>query len=266
MQMKISHFFAIGMMLLTTLNSNAGCVNPLNDPQSKDTSKWAELSSFKASNKLNSDIKEVLSIDKGTGDVINLDYYAITIDAIPGKTIHQFFREFRKSLPRDLFAHTKHYSLKPYSSKNVDVWNADNPKGAVMTFVLAGYTPKIPATLRSTRLELENGDVVLSCYSDLSFVFSTIKTEKNGHHPVAGNRGFGVKDNGDGSWTIYTKAADRLNDYFGNTIATLMEGKGSVFKMGHEVWIELLNNLHQKFAKYNPRNKVINSKRYEYPL
>src|SRR5262245_12160105 len=42
-------------------------------------------------------------------------------------------------------------------------------------------------------------------------------SSKGCKHPVSGNRGFGIKDNGDDTWTFYSKAVDRETPFWKNT-------------------------------------------------
>ena len=121
--------------------------------------------------------------------------------------------------------------------------------------------------MRGVRIEIENGDVLVSCHSSQSFIFSTVYTEKNGYHPVSGNRGFGILDNGNGSWTLFTKGADRMSGYLGNAAEVIRQfDSDAIFKEGHKIWVQLLNNIATEYTKQKPRNQIVNSHRYPYPL
>jgi hypothetical protein len=59
-------------------------------------------------------------------------------------------------------------------------------------------------------------------------------SSKGGKHPVSGNRGFGIKDNSDDTWTFYSKAVDRETPFWKNTFAR-KAGK-DVFCLVHGFW------------------------------
>lgn len=61
----------------------------------------------------------------------------------------------------------------------------------------------------------DNGSVIVSHSSSDKWTFSTIYDPKYGEHPVSGNRDFGYTDNGNGSYTFYTRGVDRLTSWDG---------------------------------------------------
>jgi hypothetical protein len=116
---------------------------------------------------------------------------------------------------------------------NGAIWNSSSYLGAVMTFDL----------LNVFDLTFE-GDVVASCTSDTDWIFSTVETQKSGWHPVCGNRASEVQDNGDGSVTIWTKAADRAVNHGALYVPHQTEaGRGATFLAGEQVWKNFLRNL-----------------------
>lgn len=202
--------------------------------------------------------------------MINLDYYGITFEKHSTLSISQFFQELRKDFGGLIFKESDAGEFNPYpfkddkmASENKKKWESTQPKGALMNFVLeSSHSFGISWDRSSGRLQinLEEGDVLVTCSSATDFIFSVVKTEAHGWHPVSGNRGFGVKDNGDGTWTFYTMAADRISRHF---IASIV--KETVFEQGHKVWLGMLANFQKKFADLSPRSPVINSRRYNYP-
>jgi hypothetical protein len=207
---------------------------------------WKDVLSLKASKDLNSEIKFVQTIGETGVEEINLDFYAITITS--AKTAEDFFAEFRQKLPIYLFdkGHSRYfYELRGYDGSNTLRWISNEPLGTVMTFVLA----KIHDVW-----DIEKGSVVVSCIDDTSFVFSTVNTEKDGDHPVSGNRGFGVVKNPDGSVTIFTKGADRVkgSSYF-NLGKKSREG---IFFAGAKIWEHLIDHLKENFVDDDPRDET----------
>lgn len=243
----LKQFLPTFLFLGIATNVNAECVKPLANKYSVNVKDWKELYGFHPPKKINgNDINFVQTIN-GTGSgKINLDYYSITIDKPKNVTMEKFFSDFRKNMSTMIFGKGSAYSLEPYDSSNARIWKSDSPVGAVMSFTLAPV--------------IEKGSVVVSCFDKKSFVFSTVNTDKDGDHPVSGNRVFGINANSDGSWTLFTKAADRIKD---NVIHNVI-GHETIFKQGHDVWLGLLSNIEDHYKHLHPRNNTINSNRYEY--
>lgn len=208
------------------------CFSPLQNPASKDRANWDDLVNRnvdEASGVLPAKhVERILKLRDGIGDKFNLDYFALTFSAPPGKTVPEFFLEMRLAFP--LFAGaTGEEIFRPYTFKVLDPQDPDRIKngkkwsqvdhtGALMTFVLVGLlsvsvTPISGNEVRT--IGVQTGDVQSICSSPSDFIFATVETD-TGTHPVSGIRGFGLKDNGDGTWTFYSKAADRRSDYWVN--------------------------------------------------
>lgn len=231
--------------LFVALNAHGACVNPLTAPSNRTPSmSWKELSSLKPKKALNSVITSIQRIDTdGVGDV-NLDFYAVTIDA-NGQTPERLLKELRENIQSAVYAGTT-YTVGPFDEDSKRKWDSTNPLGAVMVFTLAGF-PVVP---------FERGAVVVSCTDAKSFVFSTVSiagATNPEDHPVAGNRGFGVQKNADGSLMIYVKAADRRKGN-NNTFAAM--GSEKIFDLGADVWLGLLENLKTRYAARHPRNVI----------
>ena len=236
----------------TSALATAGCAVPLYAPLASERQNWKELESLAVNKSLNSGIEFVQGIaDKGHG-ALNLDFYSVTIDA-NGQSASQLMKDLRLNLNEVMFKGTT-YGLAAYDAANEAKWKSADPKGALMTFTLAGVEGVMP---------LERGSVVVSCFSTESFVFSTVKTAKDGLHPVAGSRAFGVHDHGNGSLSIYVKAADRVvnEGLFAALGAGLQE---KVFEQGHTVWLRLMDNLEAKFKDRHPRDRFVHSVRLPY--
>ncbi len=226
-------------------NAYSQCVNL---PHSSDRSQWSDIESFQASKDLNKDIEWVQDLsDKGHGE-LNYDLYSITIDG-DGQTPESLFGWFRSNLDQSLFSGTD-YSLRPYDDANAKKWESTAPLGALMSFKLAAVGD----------IPIEKGSVVLSCFSSTDFIFSTVYTENDELHPVAGNRAFGVRAAASGGLIIFVKAADRVVD--SGRFALLPEaGRELIFKQGHNVWIGMLSRLKEKLGGRNPRDEFVFSVR-----
>lgn len=288
--------------------AHAQCFTPLSTPSSNNIIEWRDLADLDRSAEAPG-LVEIQRIADGYGDKINLDFYSVTFRRHASRPISDIFAEIRRNFGS--FGHTEPSVFEegsdtyflPYRSssrvddpareRNASLWGSANPQGALMTFVLATYAPALltTATLQGTQFVQEQGDVIAVCASATDFIFRTARTEKNGYHPVSGSRGFGIKDNGDGTWTFYTKGADRevgvnvggtTQRYIGNTILSrgvrspvipgsiLNPNHDAVFQAGHNFWLEFFSNLmlfvERRGMTVDRSTFITNSKRYTYPL
>lgn len=236
-------FLSLILATCLTAEANAACVSPVSSPQTADKSEWIDMLSLDADRALNSKITLVQDIaTTGTGDV-NLDFNSITFDS-NGKTAAQWMADFRDDIDSYIYKGTT-YSVAPYDDENKRRWESSIPVGAIMVFDLSKLV-----------IPFERGAVVVSCHDPETFVFSTISISgltNPGDHPVSGNRGFGIKDNQDGSVTFFTKAADRLK---GDNAVFQAIGSKKTFELGAKVWEGLLNNIEKKTSSLNPREKI----------
>jgi hypothetical protein len=271
------------------------CFAPLSNPLSNNKADWKDLVE-RVPDVSAAEVTRLQTIASGTGDKINLDFYSITVRKHPTKSLSVVFREIRQHFgsfayngasgvegASENFFRPYQYSDSSLRMRNKALWESETPKGAVMSFILASYAPALArtSTLRGIRPVLEQGDVVVTCANATDFIFSTVRTVNGGYHPVSGHRGFGIRDNGDGTWTFYSKGADRETDYLPNNGLKRgarnppIEGsmfnpnQDAVFQAGHLFWLEFFANV---IDYLNPAGMTLtspfvkNSKRYTYPL
>jgi hypothetical protein len=86
----------------------------------------------------------------------------------------------------------------------------------------------------------EEGSVVTTAYGADHWIFSTVWTPKDLYHPVSGNRQFGAVDNGNGTATFYTRAADRLSQRY--LVYAGYLGL-DIYERGGAVWLSFQNHL-----------------------
>ncbi len=281
----------IAVYLLTMQGPSDGCFRPLANPNSKVTADWSELVSYSPPLALNlpPEVVEVLKIkENGYGPRINLDYYSITFTKHPTLSPSAFFLQMRLAFSSFVAGSTFENRFLPYEDsaqpndpvrkRNDEAWHTAEPLGAVMSFVLKSIGLSYTNSL--LYFVAEQGDVIVGCSTPTDFIFTTLKTKANGYHPVAGNRGFGLKDNGDSTWTFYTKGADREVAVYGTRKASnfiakkdvdAADSEEAVFILGHRFWLRFFPEVITYLEKQNM--KVIqgafiknNSHRYPYPL
>ncbi|MFD2740288.1 hypothetical protein ACFSUD_11940 [Sulfitobacter aestuarii] len=154
-------------------------------------------------------------IEDGRGD-LSCDLYAVKITRLPkigGErvTAPGLLRHLRLNI--NDFIDRRNTQFRPYGFDaktrrgNRLRWRASRPDMALIhidMLNLAGGAGIEDATVMAIRS------------SPLHWVFGTVFTPKllragNGSHPINGNREFRLRDNGDGTYTFYTRAADRVN-------------------------------------------------------
>jgi hypothetical protein len=285
-------------LLMWNISAGAQCFAPLEDSSSTKTSDWKDLVKFTQSVQETGVIRSQ-PIASGYGDKINLDYYSITFRKHPTRSLSEVFRDIRRHFNsfahegETVFEEPAEFSVVPYrgtssrddqlATRNNSLWGSANPQHAVMSFILSSYTPaiaRVSATARGITVVKKKASVVTTCATSTDFIFSTVKTEKDGYHPVNGNRGFGIKDNKDGTWTFYTMGADREGmmdlgvEYVGNHVLHLglvegiPKGPDAVFQAGHIFWVHFFTNLMGYLDRVgmtvNYASFVKNSHRYPY--
>jgi hypothetical protein len=233
------------------LTANQLCFSALQNPASKDRANWDDLVNPKADVPWRvvpaKHVKRILKLQDGIGDKFNLDYFALTFSAPPGKTVPQFFLEMRQEFP--VFAGATGANVfRPYGFKVLDPndpdriengkkWAQVDHTGALMTFLLLGVSiSKTPFSgPEENTVKQQYGDVQSICSSPTDFIFATVESDTD-THPVSGIRGFGLKDNGDGTWTFYSKAADRRSDIWMNKPIVRTGFGPDVFYKGRQFW------------------------------
>lgn len=154
----------------------------------------------------------IQDIDNAAGHMINLDYFSVKIDKLPSgfSTPEQFLEYIRLNINDFIIDHTgKPNFFEPHpnlGSSEIQNWVSGN-EGALISIDITG----------------DKGSVVLSKKESRRWIFTTIKDTYNGHHPVSGNREFGIMKLRDGTFEIYTSGADRLTMRFDQIASTMTQ-------------------------------------------
>ena len=275
------------------------CFKPLKDPLSTHMEDWREdFINFTPTVKPEG-VDHLHLLKDGAGTTINLDFYSVTFRKPndPNKTIETVFKDirlhFRQFVAGDrregdsIGADFVPYGASPDQNDrlyniNKKLWQSDNPKGALMSFTFMTVTVGAIPRGGGVPFVLEQGDVVCECASKRDFIFTTAYTGQHTEHPVSGNRGFGIKDNENGTWTVYAMASDRETkssltgmSYLGNIIlkanlplAPVEGGEEAVFREGHKFWLvffpNMLDYLDSQGMKAVPNSFIQNSRRYPF--
>ncbi len=153
------------------------------------------------------------SIKNASGEIVNLDYFPVTITTLPNNpatgqrfTAPEFLNYIRTHM--NDFVNTSITGFSPSTITGFDeaqVWNSSNPLGGVIHLNIGGGAG--------------DGSVICSMNNPNNWIFSTIELPYNpfvqgydGQHPVSGNREFGFSQKANGSYTFYTRGVDRITD------------------------------------------------------
>lgn len=289
------------------------CFTPLpNTERPQDFTQWSTIYSKQLpSTAILADskgFKKYQRLDTDASGSINLDYYGLSFrrdQSNPAEPVATIYDKLRRAFyyvavspssdaPLGFFPYQDVALTNPSGDSQVgkhnrDRWESTNPLGAMMTFIVSNQ----PYTLFSLDpskmgLAFKTISVVVVCASKQDFIFSTVTSDGDGIHPVSGYRGFGLRDNSDGSLTFYTMGTDRetyisdqgaqrLHPYPGNLALRLGAmspkipmGSDAPFIAGDQFWIEFFGNLQSYLNRHNyqttPYTANRLSNRYPYPL
>lgn len=218
------------------LNSNETMNSPFNSQQEmnklgNNTTPWIDLIKMNANGRdvLNASRRifggvHVQSIENGQGQ-LNLDYYSSIVSKLPKgmESGEDLLKLFKNGL--NIFTNNE-TSFTTYNDKEGLLF-ANDKNGALMQFHMNLFG-----------VNVEDGTVMQSKNGKNYWVFSTVATSKDFTHPVSGNRQFGVTTNADGTYTIFTRGADRVTSGFDNWWLST-----TIFGGGDALWQSVLNNI-----------------------
>ena len=189
------------------------------------------------------------SIENASGDVVNLDYFPVTITTLPKNpasgqrfTAPEFLNYIRTHMNEFVDNSITAFSPSTITGFNeAQIWNSTNPFGGVIHLDIA--------------LPGGDGTVICTQFNSNNWIFSTIevpyrplKQGYDGEHPVSGNREFGFSQNNDGSYTFYTRGVDRITDALEAIVAEKYVDEP--FKNPDALWNSFKNGIYN-FTKNN---------------
>lgn len=166
-------------------------------------------------------------MDWAASDRLNTDYYAVKITKLPEKvTAKELYESIRKNYGKYMKAEgMENQRFSPNRDRtSKGLWNSDDPTGSIMVF-------------RDFR---DNAAVLTSQAGDNHWVFSPVGTAWHWEHPLAGHREFGLTDNGDGTYTFYTRGVDMLWDVEDVAVA---QGMFGFFEIADRLWNRVMDNI-----------------------
>ncbi|KOS06711.1 hypothetical protein AM493_12225 [Flavobacterium akiainvivens] len=236
--------------LAILLKDNPGTLLRLSND---DIQEWLNLIQFappqSVVNKINSLDQQnfgdynIQYIQGARGAICNMDYFPVKISVFPTNpqtgqpfTPFQFLNYVRTNLNN--FVDTTISSFFPSTItgyNEAQIWNSSNPVNAIIHINISGAAG--------------DGSVICSKSTGTTWMFTTIEVpwkstdEFDGIHPVSGNREFGLMANSDGTYTFYTRGADRMTD----SLESLMAENNivqDVFEKPDLLWNSLRSNIY----------------------
>jgi hypothetical protein len=249
--MKTQQLGLIGTIFVLSVLAMPGeaaqCFTPLSDRTSRNPADFQDLAKNTDAVPMPGVVRFLPLIASDT-KAVNIDFYYIKFTRPRTGTPEALFKELRLNYNAFAEGSAKDFGFEPYAGsndssdpirkKNAALWQQDVPLKAVMSFKLDTPLPatKFSANRLVRAIIHKRGDLQVTCATRTDFVFSTQESQQGGSHPVSGNRGFGLVDNGDGTWMFYSKAVDRRTGMIENSIGEKVF-RQDVFCLGHKFWL-----------------------------
>lgn len=169
---------------------------------------------------------QVRRVGDGAGNIVNMDSYAVNISSLPTGFTPETYLEYIRT---NINSYVDN-SLSQFTFPNGELsrWMSNDPIGTYSTINFYLPFSSIPAN---------QGTVVVTRTDPHRWVFSTVRTTFDGNHPVSGDREFGITQNSDGTYTLYTRGVDRIT----STLSLI--GRDFIFDSGARLWRSLVQKV-----------------------
>jgi hypothetical protein len=248
------------------------CFAPLSNVKSRNVDDWQDLAQFDPTKrplfKKTEGVKQFLPLSDKPTPLINIDFYFVNFTPPPNISMAALFKTLRGKFGEFASGTDGKFGFGPYKSsndandalgkKNATTWQSGSPEGALMSFNFDANAANAFVRKSLTMIKEVHGDLQVTCASPIQFIFSTVESERGKIHPVAGRRGFGLKDNSDGTWMFYSKATDTESASPWN-FPTHLWKQPSVFCLGHQFWLRFYPNMKASLEAMGATNVVFNS-------
>lgn len=191
---------------------------------------WEPLISFRPPTAIQTAVNgkglnwHVHRIEDAYGD-INLDYYPVSISAMPvvgGRTLSAEELLSYTRLNINSFVDTRISEFSPYDGAEAAVWNSGSPLGSVVHIDMKAFGGWVNP---------DDGSVVVAEHAADHWIFSTIWTVMDMAHPVSGNRQFGYTAAEGAGFVFYTRGADRTTGVLD------LAAMSVVYSSAHNLWL-----------------------------
>lgn len=198
----------------------------------------------------------VQDLNEAEGTVVNMDYYSVTVNQLPGgETAPQFLDYIRKNI--NSFIDPTKAQFDPFDNSEYTLWNSSNYLGSIIHIDMENNN-NWSGGLHPSQ-QPDDGSVICTKTQSDHWIFTTITAPGDGEHPVSDNRQFGYIQNRNGSYTFFTRGVDRATGHIDNLV---QQNLGTVFTKADELWTSFQQgisnyvNSHGGVAVITPDNKI----------
>jgi len=177
-------------------------------------------------------------MSRASGDEMSYDYYSVTINQLPSDmSMSDLFNHIRTNFADFKQGATLTEKFGPSKQSEQSQWNSADPLTSIMRFVV---NPDLCCDFDLVR---EGMAVMATNYmvneNSMSWVFTPVYSDHNGDfgHPLAGHRQFGITNNGNGSYTFFTRGIDTPYGMLDNM------NSADIFAGAHQLWTNVMNNV-----------------------
>ncbi|HRJ30109.1 MAG TPA: hypothetical protein PLG85_10100 [Cyclobacteriaceae bacterium] len=206
---------------------------------SQDQNYWAGLIPYNG--------WRVQDINDAKGTVVNMDYYSVTINQLPGgETAPQLLEYIRKNI--NSFIDQTKADFEPFNYSEYELWQSSNPLGSIIHIDMGNDNTWLGGFNPIT--QPDDGSVICSKAQSDHWIFTTITAPGDGEHPVSGNRQFGFIQHRNGTFTFFTRGVDRLTGTFDQWYSNVQSwrqkkdlGGKTPFDAADELWSSLQDKI-----------------------
>lgn len=183
----------------------------------------------------------IQELTDANGTITSMDYFAVNISKMPTNPMsgnsykpNELLDYFRRNI-NDFTDENSNLGsrFEPYCEiaalcpQETNLWNSNDPVNALIYIDLG-----VP----------DDGSVICTESSSNHWRFKTIRAPWSGKHPVSGTREFGIEQNPDGTYNLYTRGVDRMKSNFIENMA-ILGTLGNPFFGADGLWELMQSNL-----------------------
>jgi hypothetical protein len=173
---------------------------------------------------------DIQKLDDATGTVVNMDYFSVTINQLPGgESAPQLLDYIRKNI--NSFIDPTKANFEPFSNSEYNTWQSNTYLGSIIHIDM-GNNDTWSGDYNFVD-QPDDGSVICTKAESDQWIFTTITAPGDGEHPVSGNRQFGYIKNRNGSYTFFTRGVDRATGHIDDYA---QENWDAIFSKSDQLW------------------------------
>jgi RHS repeat-associated protein len=187
------------------------------------------------------------NLSNSKGSVQNYDYYSASFTLPKNMTMNDVFNYLRENFTEFKKGATQTEKFDPAGRKEQALFTSNNPLSSVMKFTV---DPGFPLGLVKERMSVITSKFQMN-ENSMSWVFSPIYNDQSGAgHPLAGNRQFGIVNNGNNTYTFFTRGTDKAYGY--------IDGfkQKDIFEGANSLWTNVISNFSNYINQQGGTSKI----------